>query len=59
MSGSVEFTVDDETLVLDAGDSVHFDSAHPHQLSSGEPATVLIASTAPTAAVHHPILRRR
>jgi transcriptional regulator with XRE-family HTH domain len=55
VAGSVEFIVDDETTVLGPGDSVHFDSAHPHRLFSAEAATVLIASTAPTAAVHHPI----
>lgn len=56
-SGAVVLTVSGEQISLKSGDSVHFDSSRPHRLSNEgrRAATVLIASTAATAPMHHPI----
>lgn len=57
LSGAVELTVDESTVLLEAGDSAHFDSARPHRLLTvgQSPATVLIASTAATIPMRHPV----
>ena len=57
LSGEVELTVEESTTLLGAGDSAHFDSARPHRLRAvGEgSATVLIASTAATIPMRHPV----
>ncbi|WP_329062795.1 helix-turn-helix domain-containing protein [Amycolatopsis sp. NBC_01480] len=58
-AGTVRLTVDGRKETLSAGDSVHFDSARSHRLSAaeGEPAVVLIASTAATMPMRHPVPR--
>ena len=57
VSGAVELTVDEQTVRLEVGDSVYFDSARPHRVrtAGGQPATVLIASTAATIPMRHPV----
>lgn len=49
LSGSVEYTVGDETYLLEAGDSLHFDASHPHRFANvGESIVeVLWAGTLP------------
>jgi transcriptional regulator with XRE-family HTH domain len=57
LAGTVTLTLAGEQLTLGQADSVHFDSSLTHQLATraGHPATVLIASTAATAPMQHPI----
>ena len=57
LAGSVELQIDERDVCLSEGDSVHFDSSRLHKLSAvGEcAATVLIASTAATMPMHHPV----
>ncbi len=57
LTGKVVLTLDGEQLSLDVDDSIHFDSALPHQLTSvgRHRATVLIASTSATMPMQHPI----
>ncbi|WP_344856807.1 XRE family transcriptional regulator [Amycolatopsis ultiminotia] len=56
-SGTVRLTVDDRKETLETGDSAHFDSARPHRLSAANrrSATVLIASSAATVPMRHPV----
>lgn len=58
-SGTVRLTVDNRKETLEAGDSVQFDSGRPHRLSAANrrSATVLIASTAATVPMRHPVPR--
>jgi transcriptional regulator with XRE-family HTH domain len=57
LSGVVELIVDDRKELLETGDSVHFDSSRPHRLAAAgrRVATVLIASTAATVHMRHPV----
>jgi transcriptional regulator with XRE-family HTH domain len=57
LSGKVTLTLAGEQITLGEADSVHFDSSLAHQLATParHPATVLIASTSPTAPMQHPI----
>ncbi|MBM4790635.1 helix-turn-helix transcriptional regulator [Streptomyces sioyaensis] len=57
LAGTVELRIGDKDVRLSEGDSVHFDSSRPHRLSAvGErPVTVLMASTATTMPLHHPV----
>lgn len=61
LSGSVTVSLDDEDIVLDAGDSLHFDSARAHRLRTPpeEAADLLVASAASTSPAHHPLPRPR
>jgi quercetin dioxygenase-like cupin family protein len=63
VKGNVVLTLAGADFSLEEGDSIHFDSAQTHRLRSsgrGSP-TVLIASTASTAPMQHPLpaTRRR
>ncbi|MEV0738798.1 helix-turn-helix domain-containing protein [Streptomyces sp. NPDC050549] len=57
VSGAITLDISGVSLQLDAGDSVHFDSSKEHRLTSSDDAdaTVLIASTAATVPMRHPI----
>jgi quercetin dioxygenase-like cupin family protein len=57
LSGDVLFRLDGKDISLGAGDSLHFDSSKVHRLTnkSEQPATVLVASTAATMPMHHPV----
>jgi transcriptional regulator with XRE-family HTH domain len=57
LSGVIELALAGQEIRLSAGDSVHFDSGRPHRLTntSEDSATVLIASTAATMPMHHPV----
>lgn len=59
MSGPVTVTLDDEDIVLDTGDSLHFDSAQPHRLRAHRErsADLLVVSAASTLPAHHPLPR--
>ena len=43
IDGTLEITIDTKVLVLNAGDSIYFDSRHPHCMRAlgGEPATFI------------------
>lgn len=43
IDGTLEITIDSKVLVLNAGDSIYFDSRHPHCMRAlgGEPATFI------------------
>ncbi|MFJ4828869.1 helix-turn-helix domain-containing protein [Streptomyces sp. NPDC088747] len=57
LSGEVIFRMADREISLNSGDSLHFDSSKIHRLTntSRAPAIVLIASTAATMPMHHPV----
>jgi transcriptional regulator with XRE-family HTH domain len=57
LSGAITLDISGVSLQLDTGDSVHFDSSKEHRLTSKDDvaATVLIASTAATVPMRHPI----
>jgi transcriptional regulator with XRE-family HTH domain len=57
LSGVVDLELAGQGIHLSAGDSVHFDSGRPHQLTNTgmDRATVLIASTAAAMPTHHPV----
>ncbi|WP_262063246.1 helix-turn-helix domain-containing protein [Streptomyces sp. STR69] len=55
VSGAITLDISGVSLQLNAGDSVHFDSSKEHRLNSDDGATVLIASTAATVPMRHPI----
>ncbi|MFD4600513.1 helix-turn-helix domain-containing protein [Streptomyces sp. NPDC058464] len=57
LTGTVTLHISGTSLQLGAGDSVHFDSSKEHRLVNDEDAeaTVLIASTAATVPMRHPI----
>jgi transcriptional regulator with XRE-family HTH domain len=61
LSGTIKLALAGQDIHLPAGDSVHFDSGRPHQLTNtGEDsASVLIASTAATVPMHHPVPARK
>lgn len=61
LSGSVTVSLDGEDIGLDAGDSLHFDSARPHRLQTPPdlPAELLVTSAASTLPAHHPLPRLR
>ncbi|MEV5530138.1 helix-turn-helix domain-containing protein [Streptomyces prunicolor] len=57
LSGAITLDISGVSLELDTGDSVHFDSSKEHRLTNKDDvvATVLIASTAATVPMRHPI----
>ncbi|GHH61084.1 cupin domain-containing protein [Streptomyces umbrinus] len=57
LSGEVFFRLEGKDITLSSGDSLHFDSSKVHRLTnkSEKPATVLVASTAATMPMHHPV----
>ncbi|MFJ4784997.1 helix-turn-helix domain-containing protein [Streptomyces sp. NPDC088794] len=57
LSGAITLDISGRSLDLAAGDSVHFDSSKEHRVLNDEDAdaTVLIASTAATVPMRHPI----
>ncbi|MDH6213493.1 cupin domain-containing protein [Streptomyces pseudovenezuelae] len=57
LSGAITLDISGKSLDLAAGDSVHFDSSKEHRVLNDEEAdaTVLIASTAATVPMRHPI----
>ncbi|MGH9062091.1 MAG: helix-turn-helix domain-containing protein [Acidimicrobiales bacterium] len=60
LAGAVRVTIEERKLVLEAGDSVQFDSSRDHRLAAAgrRSATVLIASTAAAVPARHPIPAR-
>lgn len=61
LSGTVVLALEGRDVPLSAGDSIHFDSGRPHKLTNaGQTATtILIASTAATMPMHHPVPARK
>ena len=57
LAGEITFHLVGKDVQLYVGDSVHFDSSHVHRVTNGgeECAVVLIASTAATMPMHHPV----
>ncbi|MGW3290196.1 helix-turn-helix domain-containing protein [Streptomyces sp. NPDC001002] len=57
LAGAITLDISGKSLDLAAGDSVHFDSSKEHRVLNDEEAdaTVLIASTAATVPMRHPI----
>jgi transcriptional regulator with XRE-family HTH domain len=59
LSGPVTVTLDDEDIVLDTAESLHFDSARPHRLRAprDQAADLLVVSAAGMLPAHHPLPR--
>jgi transcriptional regulator with XRE-family HTH domain len=57
LAGEVVFRLAGNDISLSAGDSIQFDSSQVHRLTNKSelPATVLVASTAATTPMHHPV----
>ncbi|MFJ5265157.1 cupin domain-containing protein [Streptomyces sp. NPDC088387] len=57
VSGDVVLRLTGKDIAMSAGDSLHFDSSKVHRLSNRteRSATVLVASTAATTPMHHPV----
>jgi transcriptional regulator with XRE-family HTH domain len=57
LAGEIKFSLATESIAMKTGDSIHFDSARLHRLANTgkKNASVLIASTAATMPMHHPV----